>query len=75
MHPRFTEILAKQHMEQLRCEALAERNAAGLEAHSRGLEAMEHAAFFVRLLTGHVARQVKNTSQTPNLDCAARELQ
>ena len=44
MHPLFTEILAKQHMEQLRCEALAGRNAAGLEAHSRRLEDLEGAA-------------------------------
>jgi len=35
MHPLFTEILAKQHMEQLHREALAERNAAQLEAHRR----------------------------------------
>jgi hypothetical protein len=44
MHPLFTEILAKQHMEQLRCEALAERNAALLKAHSRRLEDLEGAA-------------------------------
>ena len=44
MHPLFTEILAKQHMEQLRCEALAERNAACLKAHSRRLEDQEGAA-------------------------------
>jgi len=44
MHPLFTETLAKQHMEQLRCEALAERNAARLEAHSRRLEDLEGAA-------------------------------
>lgn len=44
MHPLFTEILAKQHMEQLQGEALAERNADRLEAHSRALEAMEGAA-------------------------------
>jgi hypothetical protein len=44
MHPLFTEILAKQHMEQLRCEARAERNATRSEAHSRGFEAMEGAA-------------------------------
>jgi len=44
MHPRFTEILAKQHMEQLLCEALAERNAARLEAHSRRLEDLESVA-------------------------------
>src|SRR5215472_6712754 len=44
MHPLFTEILAKQHMEQLQGEALAERNAARLEAYSRGLEAMEGAS-------------------------------
>jgi hypothetical protein len=44
MHPLFTEILAKQHMEQLHCEAQAERNAAQLEAHSRRLEVLEGAA-------------------------------
>jgi hypothetical protein len=44
MHPLFTEMLAKQHMEQLHCEALAERNAARLEAHSRRLEDLEDAA-------------------------------
>jgi hypothetical protein len=44
MHPLFTEILAKQHMEQLHCEALAERNAARLKAHSRKVEDLEGAA-------------------------------
>jgi hypothetical protein len=44
MHPVFTEILAKQHMEQLRCEALAERNAAQLEAHSSRIEDAETVA-------------------------------
>ena len=44
MHPRFTEILAKQHREQLRGEALAEQNAAQLEAHSRRLDDLEGGA-------------------------------
>jgi hypothetical protein len=44
MHPRFTEMLAKQHMEQLHSEALAERNAARLEAHTRRLEDLEGTA-------------------------------
>ncbi len=43
MHPLFNETLAKQHMEQLRCEARAEWNAARLEAHSRRLEDLEGA--------------------------------
>lgn len=41
MHPLFTENLAKQHVEQLHCEAMAERNAARLEAHSRRVEDLE----------------------------------
>jgi len=44
MHPLFTETLAKQHTEQLRGEALAERNAARFEAQSRRLEDIEGAA-------------------------------
>jgi hypothetical protein len=44
MHPLFTENLAKQHVEQLRSEAMAERNAARLEAHSRKLEDLQGTA-------------------------------
>jgi hypothetical protein len=44
MHPLVTENLAKQHVEQLRWEALAERNAARLEAHHRKLEDLDGAA-------------------------------
>ena len=44
MHPLFTENLAKQHMEQLRREALAERIAARLETRSRRLEDLDGAA-------------------------------
>jgi hypothetical protein len=44
MHPFFTESLAQQHREQLRCEALAEGNAAQLEAHSSEVEDLEGAA-------------------------------
>jgi len=43
MHPVFTESLAKQHMEQLRGEALPEQSAARLQAQSR-LEDLENVA-------------------------------
>jgi|GEM_PF-2048051 len=43
MHPLFNELMAKQHMEQLRCEALAERNAAQLEVQGRRREGPEAA--------------------------------
>jgi len=43
MHPLFNANLAKQHMEQLRNEALAERNATQFEVHSRRIEGLENA--------------------------------
>src|SRR5215469_13855825 len=43
MHPLFNETLAKQHMERLRREALAERNASQLEVQGRRFEGLEGA--------------------------------
>jgi hypothetical protein len=60
MHPLFNAKMAKQHMEQLQREALAQRNAAQLEAHSRRLEGLEgagvhwHSLGLLRLYWAHV---------------------
>jgi hypothetical protein len=60
MHPLFNATFAKQHIEQLRSEALAQRNAAQLEAYNRRLEGLEgagvhwHSLGLLRLYWAHV---------------------
>jgi hypothetical protein len=79
MHPLFDEMMAKQHMEQLQWEALAERNTTQLEVQGRRIEGPEgaevywHSLGLLRLYWTHVVSLFGQTIIIHQVKSRARE--